>query len=49
MSPRIVFVLGAPNDTQGRLSAIACSRADKALALQRHDPQGCNSDWLDWL
>ncbi len=39
MPHRILFVLGAPNDTQGRLSAIARSRADKALALQRHDPQ----------
>jgi uncharacterized SAM-binding protein YcdF (DUF218 family) len=39
MPHRIVFVLGAPNDTQGRLSAIARSRADKALALQREDPR----------
>jgi uncharacterized SAM-binding protein YcdF (DUF218 family) len=36
--PKILIVLGAPNDSRGRLSKIAKSRADTALRLYKEIP-----------
>jgi hypothetical protein len=36
--PKFIFILGAPNASDGNLSSVSLSRIDAAIAKQRHEP-----------